>query len=238
MKKSFIEKIAEGISFEMIFVEGGDFLMGSEEEDANDNEKPVHTVCVPDLYMGKYPVTQEIWLEVMGNNPSAFKGMKRPVEMVSFVDVQVFLAKLNAIAKKTYRLPAEAEWEYAAGGGQLSQGYRYAGSQKSKNTLWYLDNSYGESKQVGLKYPNELGLCDMSGNVLEWIEDRWHNSYYGAPEDGSAWNSLTSGTHVSRGGSWFDMDHGCRVSFRIHDRPLYLGNYIGFRLALSPGSSR
>ncbi len=225
---------------EMVFVEGGTYLMGSEEEEAYEWEQPVHQVQVPDFYLGKYPVTQSLWKLVMGvdNNPSSFQGDNRPVERVSLEDAHEFLKKLNELTHQTYRLPTESEWEYAARGGNKSQRFKYSGSNKLKDVGWYSKNSYGETKPVGLKYPNELDLYDMSGNVWEWVEDNWHRKYDGAPNDGTARLAADRGSNrVLRGGSWYDGARYCRVSVRYSFDATDRYFYLGFRLALSPSSA-
>ena len=221
-------------AFEMIFVEGGTFLMGGADEEAYGDEKPVHKVQVYPFYLARYPVTQALWQAVMRNNPSNFKGADRPVERVSWDDCQDFLQKLNAHTGKNYRLPTEAEWEYAARGGAYSEGYLYAGSDKLKDVGWYRENSGGETHPVGEKLPNELGLYDLSGNVWEWCEDDWHDNYTGAPQDGSAWVDAGSrgSSRGNRGGSWNDGALRCRVSGRCHHSPGLRVNALGFRLAL------
>ena len=234
MKKPILtESLPNGPAFEMIFVEGGSFLIGSEEEEAYFWEKPVHKVQLDGFYIGKFPVTQALWKAVMNENPSFFTGDSRPVESVSWEDAQQFLEKLNELTGKAYRLPTEAEWEYAARGGQQSKGYKYAGSNKLKEVGWYAENSHVETKAVGLKYPNELGLYDMSGNVWEWVEDHWHDNYNGALADGSAWVDSEKGPfRVLRGGAWFYYPGYCRCTNRIRSTPLYRGDCIGFRLVL------
>ncbi len=217
----------------MICVEGGAFLMGSEGEEASSWEKPVHEVQLDSFYIGKFPVTQALWKAVMNENPSFFNGDSRPVESVSWENAQQFLDKLNEITGKAYRLPTEAEWEYAARGGQQGKGYKYAGSNKLKEVGWYWENAHFETKAVGLKYPNELGIFDMSGNVWEWVEDHWHGNYNGAPADGSAWVDREEGmSRVLRGGSWGDDPRNCRCTIRDDDRPQIRVNDVGFRLAL------
>ena len=151
--------------------------MGSEDEEAYDDEKPVHEVVLSDFYIGKFPVTQALWNAVLKDYPSFFNGDSRPVERVSWEDTQVFIKKLNELTGRAYRLPTEAEWEYAARGGRQSKGYKYAGSNKLKEVGWYWENTHFETKAVGLKYPNELGIYDMSGNVREWCQDWFSNEY-------------------------------------------------------------
>lgn len=241
---------------EMVFVEGGTFWMGSAEDDpdAGDYEKPAHRVTIQDFFMGKYPVTQKQWREVMGSDPRELynKGCDEcPVEGVSWDDVQEFLKKLNALTGKTYRLPSEAEWEYAARGGKHSLsfgegrggvGYLYSGSNSLDEVGWYDDNykqgnTFGSQKTtrpVGTKKPNELGLYDMSGNVWEWCADDLHSDYNGAPTDGRAWVDSPRGSiRVFRGGSWpYDAQY-CRVSYRFYGTPECRYYYLGFRLARS-----
>ena len=231
-----IEELGGGVTFEMLLVEGGRFLMGSEDEEAATWESPVHEVEVGDFYIGKYLVSQQVWKSVheSDENPSRFQGDNRPVERVSWQDVQEFLKKLNNLTGRKYRLLSEAEWEYAARGGKKSEGYKYSGSNKLKDVGWYEENSYGETKPVGLKYPNELGLYDMSGNVWEWVEDQWHDNYEGAPINGSAWVDRDEGAErVFRGGGWDFSPQDCRVSFRLNGAPTTRGSFLGFRLGLS-----
>ena len=236
-KKNFTEKLSEAVSFEMIYVEGGIFMMGGQDDEVRNNEKPVHKVTLPGLYVGQYQVTQLLWKAVMGveKSPSKFQGDDLPVERVSWNDTQVFLEKLNSLTGKSYRLLSESEWEYAARGGQKSQGYKYAGSNKLKEVGWYYENSYGATKPVGLKNPNELGIYDMSGNVWEWVEDHWHDSYNAAPNNGKAWLSLNiNATRVARGGSRGSGERDCQVTFRNSRGPNQGKSiHFGFRLGLS-----
>ncbi|MEZ4885481.1 MAG: formylglycine-generating enzyme family protein [Chitinophagales bacterium] len=219
----------ETFDIELIEVIGSTFRMGSNE--GRDNEKPVHEVSVPTFWIGKFPVTQALYEWTMGKNPSWFKGKNRPVEMVSWKDCQVFIQKLNDISGKNFRLPTEAEWEYAARGGiYWEKDYLYAGGNELNKFAWYGENSHLETKPVGLKQPNQLGIYDMSGNVREYCEDRWHNNYEGAPEDGSAWIDGTTSRRVVRGGSWRYDPYGCRVAFRYFN--LYDYFNLGLRLAL------
>ncbi|MDX1908391.1 MAG: formylglycine-generating enzyme family protein [Bacteroidia bacterium] len=222
-------------TFQMIHIPGGTFQMGGADDQAYDFEKPVHPVTVPDFYFGQYPVTQALWEAVMGENPSHFKGESRPVETVSWEDCQVFLQKLRARTEVAYRLPAEAEWEYAARGGSYSEGYLYAGSDKLKDVGWYNENSGGETHPVGQLSPNELGLYDLSGNVWEWCEDDWHGIYKGAPADGHAWIEGTQrdSYRVVRGSRWNLDAKNCRISYRDSFTPDYRNNRVGLRLACS-----
>ena len=221
---------------EMVYVEGGTFTMGATSEqgsDAYDNEKPAHSVTLSGYYIGKYEVTQELWVAVMGNNPSYFKGDDLPVENVSWNDVQEFLRKLNAMTGKRYRLPTEAEWEFAARGGNSSRGYKYSGSNSLGSVAWYYDNSGDSTHAVGTKSPNELGIYDMSGNVYEWCQDWYSDSYYGSSPRNNPRGPNSGSYRVSRGGSWDIGARGCRVSFRVYYTPGYrYSKFLGFRLAL------
>jgi formylglycine-generating enzyme required for sulfatase activity len=240
-----LETSANGHTFRMIPVLGGSFLMGSKEgeEGALNEEKPQHSVTVSDFYIGQYPVTQALWKVVMdGKNPSYFQGDDRPVENVSWYEAQQFLKALNPLIKNTrlegnhYRLPTEAEWEYAARGGPYqAEGYKYSGSDRLKDVGWFRENSSNETNPVGLKYPNQLGIYDMSGNVWEWCADDWHGSYKGAPDDGRAWvDGRNIGVRrVGRGGSWGGIARYCRANCRFNRAPSYRFNHLGFRLVLS-----
>ena len=220
--------------FDMVFVEGGTFTMGATSEQGTDalyGEKPAHYVTVSDFYIGKYEVTQAQWRAVMGSNPSKFKGDNLPVEQVSWNDIQKFITKLNTMTGKTFRLPTEAEWEYAARGGNKSKGYKYSGSNTLDNVAWYTNNSSSKTHPVGQKQPNELGLYDMSGNVWEWCQD-WYGSYSSSSQTNPTGPS--SGSYrVLRGGSWDSIAWCCRVSYRYGFNPDYRDDDGGFRLACS-----
>ena len=226
--------VKDGISIDMVRVEAGTFTMGatSEMEDPYDWEKPTHQVTLTnDYYIGKYEVTQALWKAVMGNNPSNFKGDNLPVEKVSWDDCQEFINKLNRITGKTFRLPTEAEWEYAARGGKKSRGYQYSGSNNISDVAWYSDNSGNMTNDVGSKQANELGIYDMTGNVWEWCQDR-----YGRYDSFSQVNptGANSGSdRVYRGGSWSYTARYCRSSFRLRITSGYRRSFLGFRLVLS-----
>ena len=222
-----------GASFEMIAVKGGKFTMGGTSEQDNEaesDEKPTHRVTLSDYYIGKFEVTQELWQAVMGNNPSYYKGNNLPVEQVSWNDVQEFIKKLNQKTGANFRLPTEAEWEYAARGGTKSRGYKYSGSNSINDVAWYTSTTNDKgTKPVGTKSPNELGIYDMSGNVCEWCQD-WYGSYSSGSQTNP--NGASSGSNrLARGGSWFYHAKYCRVSYRNNYTPDYGSNLLGFRLA-------
>ena len=222
-----------GISFRMVKVDGGAFMMGATLEqgsDVLDDEKPAHSVTLSTYYIGETEVTQELWQEVMGSNPSKFKGSRRPVVSVSWEDCQEFIRRLNQQTGKNFRLPTEAEWEYAARGGRKSYGYKYAGGSSVGDVAWYHDNSGNTTFPVAQKRANELGLYDMSGNVREWCQD-----YYDAYPSSSQTNPTGPSSElyrVIRGGSWYVLDRYNRVSFRGTNEPSLRDNDLGLRLAL------
>ena len=219
----------------MIAVLGGTFTMGCTSEqgdDCLDWEIPSHPVAVSDFYIGKYEVTQAQWKIVMnGANPSYFKGDNLPVESVSWNDVQTFITKLNSMTGKKYRLPTEAEWEYAAREGASSKGYKYSGSNTIGNVAWHSENSSYTTHPVGTKSPNELGIYDMSGNVWECCSD-WQ-SYYSSSAQTNPQGPASGSYHVIRGGSWAHAAGTARVSGRGGYYPGDRGSDVGFRLACS-----
>lgn len=228
-----LSPVLQNLVNNMVRVEGGTFTMGATSEqgsDAESDEKPAHQVTLSLFSIGKYEVTQEEWETVMGSNPSSFKGAKRPVEMVSWNDCQEFIRKLNQMTGKRFRLPTEAEWEYAARGGNRSNGYKYAGSNSLGNVAWYTRNSGSETHPVGQKSPNELGLYDMSGNVYEWCQD-WYGSYSGGSQTNPTGASSGS-IRVYRGGSWYGFAGGCRSSRRGSLTSWLSDRSLGLRLAL------
>ena len=226
--------VKDGISIDMVRVEAGTFTMGAtaEMEDPYGDEKPTHQVTLTnDYYMGKYEVTQALWQAVMNSNPSYFKGDNLPVEQVSWDDCQEFLSKLNSITGKTFRLPTEAEWEYAARGGKNSRGYQYSGSNNLSDVAWYKDNSDRKTHAVGSKQANELGIYDMSCNVREWCQD-WYGSYSSSSQVNPI--GANSGYHrVCRGGGWYFTARNCRSSYRNSISPDGRGYDFGLRLVLS-----
>lgn len=219
----------------MVLVRGGSYKMGATREQGKGtgkNEKPTHTVTVSDFYICKFEVTQELWQTVMGTNPSYFKGeARRPVECVSWEDCQEFLRKLNALTGKRYRLPTEAEWEYAARGGSMANGNKYSGGKELGDVAWYDLNSNSMTHPVGTKFPNELGLYDMSGNVAEWCQD-WYSAY-GKESVTNPRGPHSGSGRVFRGGSWSDNATYCRVANRLDNAPSYMYYGIGLRLAAS-----
>jgi formylglycine-generating enzyme required for sulfatase activity len=227
--------LKKGLDFgdiDMVFVKGGTFTMGATSEQgsgAASNEKPTHSVTLSDYYIGKYEVTQAQWRAVMGNNPSYFKGDNLPVECVSWNDVQVFIQRLNERTGKNFRLPTEAEWEYAARGGSQSKGYKYSGSNTLDDVAWYYSNSSSKIHPVGHKRPNELGIYDMSGNVWEWCQD-WYGGY-GSSSQTNPTGPSSGSYRVLRGGNRLDIANFCRVSFRSNYNPRTRYYDGGFRLA-------
>jgi formylglycine-generating enzyme required for sulfatase activity len=221
-------------AIDMVRVSGGTFTMGCTPEQGggcDSDERPTHQVTLSDFEIGKYEVTQAQWQAVMGNNPSSFKGDNLPVERVSWTEVQEFIKKLNAATGGNYRLPTEAEWEYAARGGSRSRGYKYSGSGNIGDVAWYEDNSGSKTHPVGTKQANELGIHDMSGNVWEWVSD-WYGGYSGNAQTNP--QGASSGSYrVFRGGSWIHDAQDARVSTRYDGDPDLRYYILGFRLARS-----
>ena len=222
------------VSYKMVYVQGGTFTMGATSEqgyDAYSDEKPAHSVTLSSYYIGQTEVTQALWKAVMGNNPSNSKGDNLPVEEVSWDDCQEFVSKLNRLTGKNFRLPTEAEWEYAARGGSKSRGYKYSGSNTLGSVAWYDDNSGSTTHPVGTKSSNELGLYDMSGNVLEWCQD-WKGGYSSSPQTNPK-GPNSGAERVNRGGSWSIIAGFCRVSIRGNFPPSDRYCFLGLRLVLS-----
>lgn len=222
-----------GVTFKMIAVQGGTFGMGTEfkdDDDAKGDETPKHDVTLSDYYIGEVEVTQELWKAVMGSRKGSFKGTNMPVDNVNWNDCQKFIQKLNELTGGKFRLPTEAEWEFAARGGVKSKGYRYSGSNNVNEVAWYSKTTNDQgTKQVASKLPNELGIYDMSGNVHEWCSD-----YYGDYHRGKEINPQgpSSGNRrVVRGGSWYIDGKHSRVTARHFRKQSESDKYIGFRLA-------
>jgi formylglycine-generating enzyme required for sulfatase activity len=214
--------------FEMVFVQGGTFQMGS--NDGETDEKPVHSVSLSDFYIGKYEVTQKEWKLIMDNNPSRFKGDDLPVEQVSWDDCQDFIKKINAKTGKEYRLPTEAEWEYAARGGNKSRDHTYSGSNNIDDVAWYKGNSGDKTHPVGKNRSNELGIYDMTGNVWEWCSDLYCNHSSGLQINPQG--PTTGVFFVLRGGSYYFGVSSCRVAHRNSNDSYLVASDCGFRLAM------
>jgi len=216
---------------ELVVIPAGSFTMGSDE---NGDEKPPHSVYIRSFLFGRTEVKQKQWLDVMGSNPSRFTacGPECPVENVKWDEVQQFIFKLNQKTGKKYRLPSEAEWEYAARAGTTTEWSHGNDESKLGNYAWYGENSGSKAQEVGQKLPNAFGLYDMHGNVWEWTQDCWHTNYSGAPTDGSAWTTgCTSNSRVLRGGSLGASPAYLRSTFRLRVSPDLRISGNGFRLA-------
>ncbi|WP_417033551.1 formylglycine-generating enzyme family protein [Dolichospermum planctonicum] len=243
--KYFKEDLGNNITLDMVQIPGGSFMMGSptSEKGRRESESPQHQVNVPGFSMGKFVVTQEQYQQIMGNNPSSFSGAKRPVEQVSWNDAVEFCQKLSEKTGREYRLPSEAEWEYACRGGTTTPfhfgetittdlanyngTYTYASEPKGKNL--------GQTTDVGSFPPNAFGLYDMHGNVWEWCQDDWHDDYIDAPKDGSVWTSRSGDGKMLRGGSWFNAPEGCRSAYRYYDDAGFDSLSNGFRVVCVVG---
>lgn len=239
MDSDVLEFEVEDVSFKMILVEHGHFMMGatSEQEDPDDDEKPVHKVTLTkDYYMGETQVTQALWKAVMGDNPFYFEGEERPVEYVSWDECQEFIMKLNRKLRsqlhgKFFRLPTEAEWEFAARGGNNSCGYQYSGSDDLDEVACYSGNSDHETCDVASFAPNELGIYDMSGNVCEWCHDCYGS--YNRSSQTDPQGPLSRAHRVFRGGSYYGVVGKCRLSYRNYLCSELRDCDLGLRLALS-----
>ena len=220
----YSETLSNGIDLDMVLIREGEFMMGAPETEleSTDNERPQHLVAVPTFFMGRYPITQEQWQAIMGNNPSEFKGDKRPVENISWEDAKEFCDRLTQHTNREYRLPTEAEWEYAC---RAETKTPFHFGETITTELANYDGKYvygagvegeyrGETTEVGQFPPNAFGLYDMHGNVWEWCEDDWHENYQDAPNDGRAWVSEFNNIKVVRGVSWFNNPTYCRSAFR------------------------
>ncbi|MFA5498259.1 MAG: formylglycine-generating enzyme family protein [Candidatus Cloacimonadia bacterium] len=255
LTKSVYLEEGSDVSQNFVLVEGGSFQMGS--NDGRDNEKPIHTVTINSFFINKYELTQKEWIEVMGSNPSNWKGDNLPVERVSWYNVIDYCNKRSvkegltpcySISGNTkpsnwssgtivcnwnangYRLPTEAEWEYAARGGKKSKSYKYSGSNNLGDVGWYRDNSGSKTHPVGEKKPNELGIYDMSGNVYEWCWDWYNGSYYSNSPQSNPKGPESGSYRVIRGGSYYSYDDNCTVSIRNFYSPSYINFYLGVRL--------
>jgi formylglycine-generating enzyme required for sulfatase activity len=250
----FTEDLGNGVTLDMVAIPGGTFMMGSPETEKGrigfleiekgrrGDEGPQHSVTVPAFFMAKYPVTQAQWQAVMGNNPSYFKGANRPVEQVSWNEAGEFCQKLSQITGKNYRLPSEAEWEYACRAGTATP-FCFGETITTGLANYNGNGTYGngpkgvyreQTTDVGSFPPNGFGLYDMHGNVSEWCQDAWHGNYNGAPTDGGAWTSEGDpDRRLPRGGSWYGYPWYCRSAFRAWNSPGDRYVYLGFRIAVS-----
>ena len=248
-KKHYLENLGNGIKLDMVLIPEGKFIMGTpeSEQDSNDSERPQHEVTVSTFFMGRYLVTQEQWRTIMGNNPSRFKGDKRPIERVSWNDAKQFCAQLSEKTPRRYRLPTEAEWEYACRAGTSTPFHfgktittELANYRGTDNKEYQWSGSYGKGPKGEYREEttpvdkfgnaNDFGLCDMHGNVWESCEDTWHSDYKNAPRDGSAWVDEKSNLKVLRGGSWNDNPFVCRSASRNVINPRLDLNRLGFRV--------
>lgn len=231
--KGFVEDADCDLGLNMIFVEGGSFIMGNTPEQGNDNNgysNPAHSVTLDSFYIGECEITQEQWLKIMGDNPSHFEGPNLPVECISWRDAQKFCAKLSLMSGKKYELPTEAQWEYAARGGKLSQGYKFSGSSIPETVAWTSVNSNKSTQPVKTKTPNELGLYDMSGNVWEFCSDWLSDSYYRNSPEHNPTGAASGSFRVMRGGCWGVLESSCRVSCRWGVKPAYRDSFLGLRV--------
>lgn len=220
----------------VVLIPAGSFMMGADKqfEDAEANEGPRHHVTITNPFaMGQYEVTQTEWVVVMGSNPSIFKGRDRPVDNVSWNDVQQYLEKLNARTGLNYRLPSEAEWEYAARAGNEAAYAFDGGKRHAPQHAWFDENLRDETQPVGRLTPNRFGLYDMFGNVWEWVEDCWNENYRGAPADGRVWATGQCHKRVQRGGSFYNKLTFLRSANRNYEDADYRFNRFGFRVARS-----
>ncbi|MEG4106055.1 bifunctional serine/threonine-protein kinase/formylglycine-generating enzyme family protein [Microcoleus sp. S13_C5] len=243
----FSENLGSGAILDMVAIPGGRFVMGSPNTEAgrSNNEGPQRTVNISPFFMGKYPITQEQWEVVMGNNPSEIKGLKRPVEQVSWNNALEFCQKISQKTGKIYRLPSEAEWEYASRAGTTTP--FYFGDTITPDLVNYDGNyPYGaapkglyrkQTTDVGSFPPNPFGLYDMHGNVWEWCSDKWHGNYNGAPTDGSSWETGTDNNRVLRGAAWNCNTVYCRSAYRGRNWAVHRSRHLGFRVAVASVSS-
>lgn len=226
----------KGVSFTMCYVQGGTFMMGAtpeQGEEVSDDEKPAHEVTVSSFYIGQTEVTQALWKAVMGKKPSKFKGDNLPVEQISWNDCQTFIEKLNFMTGRTFRLPTEAEWEFAARGGNNSKDCMFSGSNYPDDVAWHSGNANAKTHMVGTKQANELGIYDMCGNVSEWCADWYDDAYYQSNDSQDPRGPISGSSRVVRGGSWSGNLKGCRVAFRFNGAQNEMNNSLGFRLVIT-----
>ena len=229
------EFTVDDVTIVMVAVEGGTFMMGATEEQlekADTDEHPAPEVELTSFYIGQTEVTQELWEAVMGSNPSYNKGDKLPVEQVNWFECKEFIAKLNEKTGAHFRLPTEAEWEFAAHGGNKSQSFMFSGSNISGDVAWDADNSGEQTHAVATKRPNELGIYDMTCNVWEWCHDWYNEDYYKSSPSTNPQGPGSGQERVNRGGGYVNSGKYCRVSYRDSDKPSESNQYLGLRLAL------
>lgn len=224
--------LSDSVSLEMVFVEGGTFTMGS--DDGKKDARPAHEVTLSDFLIGKFEVTQAQWTAIMGHNPSQFACMKCPVNDMSWEQLQDFLQKLSEKTGRKFRLPTEAEWEYAAQGGKKTRGFLYSGSNELAEVGWLKFNGNDQQHEVGLLKPNELGLYDMNGNAWELCEDWYDPKFYARSEAMNPVNTNPAKYRVSRGASWMSPAHYCFRWARNNDHPHHRRGNGGFRLVMEP----
>jgi formylglycine-generating enzyme required for sulfatase activity len=225
--ENLVETLPDGVELQMVSIPTGSFLMGSKTFESS---QPIHKVTLKPFYMGKYQVTQAQWKVVMGNNPSQFKGDDLPVETVSWDDAKEFCKKLSEKTGREYRLPSEAEWEYAARAGSTGD-YCFGNNLNLLSEYaWFDENSGDKTHPVGQKKPNAWGLYDVHGNVWEWCDDVWHDDYQDAPDDGSAWMTGESPHQLLRGGSWRSSPDFARAVSRVYGLPINRHLRLGFRV--------
>ena len=231
--KDIIIKV-DGVSYKMVFVEGGTFTMGcaaAQDADCTEQEQPTHKVTLDGYYIGETEVVQALWRVVMKSNPSTFLGDNNPVENVSLFEILTFVKKLNTLTGLDFYLPSEAQWEFAARGGNLSKGYKFSGGNSLNEVAWYSMNANKQPHPVKTRKANELGLYDMSGNVWEWCSD--HYVEYGDFDQKNPVGEGDGTEYVRRGGCWSVGEVHCRSTFRYGVQLDYKSYYLGFRLALS-----
>ncbi len=223
---------------DMVVIPAGKFLMGSKADPNSPappppEEQPQHPVTLKSFALGRYEVTQAQWAALMGKVPSFFKGPTLPVDAVSWADIQDFLKKLNAKTGKTYRLPTEAEWEYAARAGDAEENSFFKDYGRLDREAWYAENANRTTHPVGTKAANKFGLYDMQGNVFEWVEDCFQSNYVSAPTDGSAAKEVNGCPRVFRGGGWNATPDYVRPALRLREFATLRSYNLGFRLARS-----
>ena len=232
VRGDYVENADCGLDMKMIRVDGGTFHMGAYDDDKD--AMPIHTVTLDGYFISECEITQSQWIALMGYNISNFTGVNHPVDNVSWDEALAFCRELSRITGKHYTLPTEAQWEYAASGGKKSQGYVYSGSYSPGQVAWFKENNGVSSYPVKQAMPNELGLFDMSGNVLEWCMDWYDKDYYHYSPEQNPTGPAVGTQRVLRGGSWRGTATNCRVSHRRHSVPSHRSSSIGFRVVCIP----